>query len=302
VFCSTIIPTIARPTLGRAVNSVLSQEFGEAPFEVIVVNDSGRRLTAEPWQTDPRVHIVETQRRGVCFARNAGAAIAAGRYLHFLDDDDYLLPGALASFWRLSLHTQAAWLYGVARLVNRDGSPRALMHPEGVQGNVLLRAMAGEWFAVQAALIDAGTYFAVGGFDNGIPGAEDRQILYDVARCSDVASTDAVVTVIQVGAVGGSYEPARMRRFGLYAREAALNAPGVFERLRASANSSYWRGHLGRLYLGSTYWNCQHGRFFTSASRLTYALHSLFGAPAEIFKTDFWHGLRRSHKTPISRF
>ena len=44
VFSSTIIPTVDRPTLGRAVLSVLDQEFAEADFEVIVVNDSGAPL------------------------------------------------------------------------------------------------------------------------------------------------------------------------------------------------------------------------------------------------------------------
>src|SRR5258706_4760557 len=97
MFCSTIMPTIGRPSVARSVQSVLDQSLTPGDFEVIVVNDSGRPLPAGDWQASPRVRQIDIQRRGQSVARNAGAAIARGRYLHFLDDDDWLLPGALAT-------------------------------------------------------------------------------------------------------------------------------------------------------------------------------------------------------------
>ncbi len=60
MYCSTIIPTIARPTLARAVNSVLSQDFPADEFEVIVINDSGRPLSAEVWQESDQVKVLTT--------------------------------------------------------------------------------------------------------------------------------------------------------------------------------------------------------------------------------------------------
>ena len=47
--------------------------------------------------------------------RNAGATVAQGRYLHFLDDDDWLEQGALQALWELSQQRDAAWLYGYTR-------------------------------------------------------------------------------------------------------------------------------------------------------------------------------------------
>ena len=94
LFCSTIIPTIGRGTLDRAVESVINQQFDQ-PFEVIVVNDSGRPLRPAAWQQAAGVQILDTQQRERSVARNVGAMAAHGRYLHFLDDDDWLLPGAL---------------------------------------------------------------------------------------------------------------------------------------------------------------------------------------------------------------
>src|SRR4030067_3850837 len=99
MFCSTVIPAIGRPTLSRAVHSVLDQSFTADDFEVIVVNDSGAPLAEADWQNSERVRTMHTNRRERGVARNTGAAIAKGGYLHFLDDDDVLLPGALQAFW-----------------------------------------------------------------------------------------------------------------------------------------------------------------------------------------------------------
>ena len=101
MFCSTVIPTIGRSTLSRAVCSVLQQSFTADEFEVIVVNDSGSPLPDADWQHSDHVRVLHTNRRERSVARNTGAAIAEGRYLHFLDDDDWLLPGALKTFWDL---------------------------------------------------------------------------------------------------------------------------------------------------------------------------------------------------------
>jgi glycosyltransferase involved in cell wall biosynthesis len=54
MFCSTIIPTVGRDRLARAVESVLSKKCRPQLFEVIVVNDSGQPLTPAAWQQSPR--------------------------------------------------------------------------------------------------------------------------------------------------------------------------------------------------------------------------------------------------------
>ena len=88
MFCSTIIPTINRPSLSRAVQSVLDQDFAEEAHEVIVVNDSGEPLPEMAWQHSKCVRVIDTNRRERSVARNTGAAIARGEFFHFLDDDD----------------------------------------------------------------------------------------------------------------------------------------------------------------------------------------------------------------------
>ncbi len=55
MLCSTIIPTVNRPSLERTVNSVLSQGLGQEIYEIIIVNDSGQILPESDWLKSPQI-------------------------------------------------------------------------------------------------------------------------------------------------------------------------------------------------------------------------------------------------------
>ncbi|MCA9934072.1 MAG: glycosyltransferase family 2 protein, partial [Anaerolineales bacterium] len=168
LFCSTIIPTIGRETLARAVESVLVQDFDPADHEVIVVNDSGRPLPAAAWQADARVRLLQTEQQEKSIARNTGAAAARGDYLHFLDDDDWLLPGALTALQMLAAQKpQAAWLYGRARFEDPQGKPVGSIYLNR-DGNCFVQMVAGYWLPIQASLIRATVFLAAGAFNPAI--------------------------------------------------------------------------------------------------------------------------------------
>lgn len=84
-------------TLERTVRSILAQTF--ADWELIAVDDgstddTGARLDALA-KEEPRMRVLHQANGGVSTARNAGMACARGRFIGFVDADDYLLPGAL---------------------------------------------------------------------------------------------------------------------------------------------------------------------------------------------------------------
>src|SRR5690242_13472696 len=82
MLCSTIIPTINRPTLTRSVESALAQGIDPRQHEIIVVNNSGGPLREEGWISSPNVTVVNTNRTKISFTHNVGAALAKGKYLH----------------------------------------------------------------------------------------------------------------------------------------------------------------------------------------------------------------------------
>lgn len=305
MFCSTIIPTIGRATLSRAVCTVLDQELADE-FEVIVVNDSGQPLPEAEWQQSPRVKIIHTNRRNRSVARNAGASLATGRYLHFLDDDDWMLPGAFQSFWELSSSSEAAWLYGPFRLVTNLGDTIAEVYPEEV-GNCYVQVLSWEWIPIQASLIRSEAFFAVGGFTALGPFSrvfQDVDLARKIGRYYDMAPTARLVANIRAGDADSTTNYADMFLVNRQSREMALDTPGAFTRMRASARASagatiadtdYWRGRIVYTYLASLQWNLQRRRFSSAASRACYALAGSILAGSSLFSTRFWRGLLRPH-------
>ena len=299
MFSSTIIPTINRHTLATAVLSVLNQDFEADNFEVIVVNDSGTPLPSADWQNSDRVKIINTDHRERSVARNTGAAIAKGKYLHFLDDDDFILPGALNAFWNLDSQNHAAWLYGSYRTIDNSGNIIEEIHPE-VTGNVFALLVAGESFPFQISLIKTDLFFQIGGFDSSpsILGVEDRDVGRRLSTLGPLAYTPTVVGHIRIGEVGSTTNWQAISERDRWGREKALNLHDSFTYLRKSTDScksegrlhkAYWRGRVCRSYFASAIWNIQRKNFFTAASR---GVSSIIFAGKDFIKPDFYRGLR----------
>ena len=92
------------------IDSVLSQSFSD--FELIAVNDAStddsRRILADHAAKDPRIRIVDHEcNKGLLAARVSGIKAAAGKYIQFLDSDDFLLPGALGRLFETAERNQA---------------------------------------------------------------------------------------------------------------------------------------------------------------------------------------------------
>ena len=300
MFSSTIIPTVDRPTLARAVESVLDQVAEDLPCEVVIVNDAGRPLTPASWMQSARVTVIETQCRERSVARNAGAAIAQGRYLHFLDDDDWLAPSALAAWRALAAQTNAGWLYGGAQLVNRVGKPLIPLRAE-LAGNCFAQAMAGEWLPLQASLIRAEAFFSLGGFNPLITGPEDIDLWRRFARIGEVAGVPEIIANISWGTEGSTTPSARHAEYSQTAREQIIAQPGVFERFWASAGSEFWQGRVARCYLTSVVWNAKRRRLLTAASRAMFGAATVVRTGWRLVSPDFWKAVTRPYESPTFR-
>jgi hypothetical protein len=291
MFSSTVIPTIGRATLGRAVQSVLSQVTDRGDFEVIVVNDSGRELPRADWQESPRVRVIDTMRHERSVARNTGAAVAKGAYLHFLDDDDALLPGGLQALWTLArAASDAIWLCGNWRTVDDHGTLVAEFAP-GLNGNIFALLVAGEGLPLQASLVLTPRFFEVGGFDASpeLTGVEDRDLGRRLALLGSIACTDVPVAQVRIGEASSTTDWTRIAERDRYGRERALSALNAFARLRASASSARLRGRVSRAYMASAVWNVQHRKILTAFSRATLGMGIAGWHP---LVPDYWRGLR----------
>jgi glycosyltransferase involved in cell wall biosynthesis len=298
MFCSVVIPTIGRESLSRAVTSVIAQTLAEDDFEIIVVNDSGQPLPPAEWQRSERVRVMTTNRRERSVARNAGASIARGKYLWFLDDDDWLLPAGLQHFWALARQSEgSAWLTGKLRVVDEAGKRLIDLDP-GLKGNALAQIMGGVYVPIQASLIQSQTFFRVGGYDPLICGTEDLDLCRRIALYGGFAGMPTPVACLLRGqnwktSTNYARAPDDNRR----SRDAVLGQTGAFARMAASANCDYWYGRVFRIYLSTIPFNLQRGMLFTATSRGLYGLAWCIMAGWHTMSLNFWRGLR-AHHTP----
>ena len=95
-----MIPTAGRPEyLPRAVASALAG-MAAGDVEVLVVPngpDASWQSSLAPWAGNAHVRIYPLTTPNQNIARNHGIAHARGKFMRFLDDDDYLLPEAAAA-------------------------------------------------------------------------------------------------------------------------------------------------------------------------------------------------------------
>ena len=92
---SVIVPVYnARNSVARCLESICSQTYQE--LEIIVLNDGSTddslTICNQFCAKDPRVTVVDKENEGVSRTRNAGMCAAHGKYLQFVDSDDYIEP------------------------------------------------------------------------------------------------------------------------------------------------------------------------------------------------------------------
>ena len=91
---SIIVPVYnVEKYLERCVNSILGQTFTD--FELILVDDGSPDncpMLCDEWEKkDERIRVIHKKNGGLSSARNAGLRIAKGRYIGFVDSDDWIV-------------------------------------------------------------------------------------------------------------------------------------------------------------------------------------------------------------------
>lgn len=110
IFLSIIVPhyNLPRDLLARCIDSLFKQEIEQEEFEIIVVDDGSdeKPFWIEEHYRRNELKLVEIEHAGLSAARNKGIEISQGKYIMFVDSDDYLQPHSIKECIE-TLHTEA---------------------------------------------------------------------------------------------------------------------------------------------------------------------------------------------------
>ena len=105
---SVIIPVYnIKEYLERCVDSVLAQTWGR--LEILLVDDGStdgtEKLVDELRKKDSRIRVFHKPNGGSSSARNLGISEAKGKYLGFVDSDDFIEPFMYERLYRAMQET-----------------------------------------------------------------------------------------------------------------------------------------------------------------------------------------------------
>ncbi len=189
VLVSVIMPLYnMEKYLRDAINSILSQTLNN--FELIIVDDGSVDESASIVRSysDTRIRFFVQQNSGVCAARNFGLSHARGKYVAFVDPDDYCLPtkfSVQASFMESSgIQCTGTLMYYMSRngfFFGTSGEQAESRRSEIASGSLMP-------FALSSIMINRSLLSAVGLFDERFKSAEDHELLSRVAKRAEIST------------------------------------------------------------------------------------------------------------------
>ena len=137
---SVIVPVYnAQKSLARCIDSILNQTFKD--FELILLDDGSTDTSGEICdryaEIDERVRVIHKENSGVSDTRNRGLDIAEGKYLQFLDSDDWITPEATGLFVRTAEENQCDMVIAdFYRVIGERVSQKGAIEEDGLMDQV----------------------------------------------------------------------------------------------------------------------------------------------------------------------
>jgi len=234
---SVIIPTYNRAGwVVEAAASVLAQTWRD--FELLVVDDGSNDATLEalaPFRAAIKL-IRRRRRRGVAAARNLGAAAARGEWLAFLDSDDLWLPDKLArQMAYLAAHpnllicqTDEVWV----RRGVRVNKPQTHLK---TGGRIFFQALERCSVSPSAVILQRRLFEDAGGFDEGLPAAEDYDLWLRLGWRYEVGLVKEPLVIKRGGHPDQLSRQWGLDRFRIRALARLLEEPGLPPAYREAA-------------------------------------------------------------------
>lgn len=100
---SIVIPAFnCEKTIKKCLDSIISQNYNN--FEIIIINDGstdGTESCLKEYLNNPKIAVINKKNEGVSATRNLGIDVSNGKYIIFIDSDDYIEQNYVSSLIEL---------------------------------------------------------------------------------------------------------------------------------------------------------------------------------------------------------
>ncbi|MBO7617608.1 MAG: glycosyltransferase [Bacteroidales bacterium] len=138
---SIIVPVYnVKEFLPKCMESLLDQDLSKDEYEIVLIDDGstdgGGEICDDFALKEGNVKVVHQKNQGLSVARNVGTQVAEGKYIQYVDSDDYLHPGVLKGLVSLmEEHSLDVLRYGFRRVSERGSVPKVGNGPIRLKDN-----------------------------------------------------------------------------------------------------------------------------------------------------------------------
>ena len=158
---SIILPVYnAQSHLARCVESICAQTYQN--IEIIILNDGSKDqslpVCEEFRQKDPRILLVDKANSGVSDTRNLGLKLASGKYVEFVDSDDYLDPDFTERLVAAAEENEADFVIAPYKMVIPAGASKPEQVLDKIQDELGVMSVARPPEVREYGFLPAGVY------------------------------------------------------------------------------------------------------------------------------------------------
>ena len=158
---SIILPGYnAQNHLARCVGSICAQTYRN--IEIIILNDGSKDqslpVCEEFRQKDPRILLVDKANSGVSDTRNLGLKLASGKYVEFVDSDDYLDPDFTERLVAAAEENEADFVIAPYKMVIPAGASKPEQVLDKIQDELGVMSVARPPEVREYGFLPAGVY------------------------------------------------------------------------------------------------------------------------------------------------
>ena len=158
---SIILPVYnAQNHLARCVGSICAQTYRN--IEIIILNDGSKDqslpVCEEFRQKDSRILLVDKANSGVSDTRNLGLKLASGKYIEFVDSDDYLDPDFTERLVAAAEENEADFVIAPYKMVIPAGASKPEQVLDKIQDELGVMSVARPPEVREYGFLPAGVY------------------------------------------------------------------------------------------------------------------------------------------------